>query len=194
MKQSKKRKPGRPRSTESHENILSAAMLLAEKIGYENVTLQNIADEAKASRQTIYRWWDSKADLYMEALAEMFSSIAQLFPTVSENSLENYLTILYKEVLKVRDVLLGITCHSLRDERFKKKYRARIEERRKYIFDILSNTIKHNKTNFPVSTDTITDMLIGTMWYRLIYQNLPLNKNVIKEQIKVISLLITKVK
>src|SRR5687768_10788164 len=60
------------RSKRVHGGILAAAeKLLAEK-GYANATIENIAAEAGASKQTIYRWWSSKADLYIE----LYSSLA----------------------------------------------------------------------------------------------------------------------
>lgn len=52
---------GRPRSEVARRAILTAAReILAEK-GYERLTIQEIADRSGAGRQTIYRWWASKA-------------------------------------------------------------------------------------------------------------------------------------
>lgn len=38
--------------------------------GYASVTIEGLAAEAEVSKQTIYRWWPSKADILGEALLE----------------------------------------------------------------------------------------------------------------------------
>lgn len=38
--------------------------------GYESVTIEGLAAEARVSKQTIYRWWSSKAAILGEALLE----------------------------------------------------------------------------------------------------------------------------
>lgn len=60
---------GRPRSRASQEAILRAAAELLEDHGFEAMTIEGIAARAKVSKQTVYRWWSSKADVLVEALA-----------------------------------------------------------------------------------------------------------------------------
>jgi AcrR family transcriptional regulator len=38
--------------------------------GYERLTIEGIAAEARVGKQTIYRWWDSKSALVAECLLE----------------------------------------------------------------------------------------------------------------------------
>ena len=38
--------------------------------GYEAVTIEGLAESAEVSKQTIYRWWPSKAAILGEALLE----------------------------------------------------------------------------------------------------------------------------
>jgi AcrR family transcriptional regulator len=49
--------------------ILEAAYTLVRDHGYANVTMAEIAAEAGAGKQTIYRWWPSKSALVLNALA-----------------------------------------------------------------------------------------------------------------------------
>jgi AcrR family transcriptional regulator len=59
---------GRPRSEVARRAILTAAReILAEK-GYERLTIQEIADRSGTGRQTIYRWWASKAHIVADLL------------------------------------------------------------------------------------------------------------------------------
>jgi AcrR family transcriptional regulator len=49
--------------------VLQAADDLLAERGFADVTIEGIAARAGVAKQTIYRWWDSKADILFEALA-----------------------------------------------------------------------------------------------------------------------------
>src|SRR6201994_246 len=63
------RRPGRRRSEDSRNAILQAATDLVVEQGYAAVSIEKIAQRAGVGKQTIYRWWPSKGDVLMEALA-----------------------------------------------------------------------------------------------------------------------------
>jgi AcrR family transcriptional regulator len=58
---------GRRRSERSHHAILAAAQELLVERSYREVTIEGIAARAGVGKQTIYRWWPSKAALVLEA-------------------------------------------------------------------------------------------------------------------------------
>ena len=61
------RGPGRPRSEPARRAILAAATHLVGREGYGRVTMEAIAREAGVSKQTVYRWWPTKAAIVLEA-------------------------------------------------------------------------------------------------------------------------------
>ena len=65
---------GRPRSEDSHEAVLGAVLDLLDKEGYGAVTIEGVARQAGVGKQTIYRWWKSKAELVLEAYANHSAS------------------------------------------------------------------------------------------------------------------------
>ncbi len=50
--------------------ILDAAFSLVGEIGYDKLTIEGIASRAGCGKQTIYRWWPTKALVLLEAIAE----------------------------------------------------------------------------------------------------------------------------
>lgn len=62
-------KGGRPRSEQARAAVLHAVDDLVVELGYSAVTLKGIAERAGVSRQTLYRWWSTKAEILLEATA-----------------------------------------------------------------------------------------------------------------------------
>jgi len=63
------RKGGRPRSEHARAAVLHAVDDLLVEIGYTAMTMKGIAERAGVSRQTVYRWWATKAEILFEASA-----------------------------------------------------------------------------------------------------------------------------
>src|SRR5690606_41300996 len=60
----------RPRSEKARQSVLAAMRRALAADGYDAVTIEGLAAEAEVSKQTIYRWWPSKAAILGEALLE----------------------------------------------------------------------------------------------------------------------------
>jgi AcrR family transcriptional regulator len=58
---------GRRRSAASHGAIVAATQELLVERGYRELTIEGVAARAGVGKQTIYRWWASKAALALEA-------------------------------------------------------------------------------------------------------------------------------
>jgi AcrR family transcriptional regulator len=65
-----KRTTGRPRSEKTRKAILKAAFGLLKQDGFDNVSTQQIAGEAGVSTATLYRWWDNKQSILLDAYLE----------------------------------------------------------------------------------------------------------------------------
>ncbi|MEB4613649.1 TetR/AcrR family transcriptional regulator [Leucobacter sp. M11] len=60
---------GRPRSEDARLAVLQAVDNLLVEQGYAAMTMKGIAEGARVGRQTVYRWWSSKAEILLEASA-----------------------------------------------------------------------------------------------------------------------------
>lgn len=62
------RRPGRRRDDSRDDAILDAARALLVERGYENTTMDAVAEKAGAGKATLYRRWSSKSDLVVDAI------------------------------------------------------------------------------------------------------------------------------
>ena len=58
---------GRPRSDRARIAVLHAVDDLLIEVGYSAMTMKGIAQRAGVGRQTVYRWWSTKAEILFEA-------------------------------------------------------------------------------------------------------------------------------
>ena len=59
------------RSDASRRAIVSAALDLVGEVGYARLSIEGIAARAGVGKQTIYRWWPSKAAVLLEGVLEL---------------------------------------------------------------------------------------------------------------------------
>ena len=71
---SDQRSPGRPRSEEAHDAILTAAVALIREVGYDAVTMEGIAARAGVGKATVYRRWKSREALVVEAVGQIVAA------------------------------------------------------------------------------------------------------------------------
>jgi AcrR family transcriptional regulator len=64
-------KLGRKRDLSRDPEILDATLEVLAETGYEGLTIDAVAARAKAGKATVYRRWDSKADLVIDAVGCM---------------------------------------------------------------------------------------------------------------------------
>jgi AcrR family transcriptional regulator len=65
------------RSERSRRAIYAAALALVSETGYPKTTIEGIAARAGVGKQTIYRWWPSKADVLLEAFLDLGEQAAE---------------------------------------------------------------------------------------------------------------------
>lgn len=66
------------RSERSRTAILTAATELVHEVGYRKLTIEAIASRAGVGKQTIYRWWPSKAAVVLDGLLAAAAGTAGL--------------------------------------------------------------------------------------------------------------------
>ncbi|RYD34561.1 MAG: TetR/AcrR family transcriptional regulator, partial [Verrucomicrobiaceae bacterium] len=62
------KKPGRKRDETRDRDILDATLDTLAEIGFDSMTMDQVAARVKAGKATLYRRWASKAELVRDAL------------------------------------------------------------------------------------------------------------------------------
>ncbi|MFI6661741.1 TetR/AcrR family transcriptional regulator [Streptomyces sp. NPDC050523] len=106
------------RSARSRRAIYDAALELVGEIGYPKTTIEGIAARAGVGKQTIYRWWGSKADVLLEAFLDLSAQAAR------EAGQEPYAIPDTGDLAADLKAVLRVTVDQLKDPRFEVPSRA----------------------------------------------------------------------
>jgi AcrR family transcriptional regulator len=178
----------RRRNRKSHEAILAAALKLVKARGYAAVTIEAIASEAGVGKQTIYRWWPSKAAVVFEALSETIKADAPLPNTGSlETDLEEFLGKMFVGLAKtgagrvIASLFSEAQANSEFDSAFRTEY---LSPRRDALRQILHNG-KVRKELWPdLDMDLAIDSLYGPMLYRMLNPYAPLDRKFARKLVR----------
>jgi AcrR family transcriptional regulator len=136
---------------------------------YAALTVEGIAARAGAGKQTIYRWWPSKADVVLEAMLE---EVASAIAAPDKGSLPDDLVAFLSETFQQRaqrPVLLGLMAQALLDPGFAQAFRDRfLFSRRAALREILERAAARGEIAAEVDPELLIDVVYGVLWYRLL--------------------------
>jgi AcrR family transcriptional regulator len=185
------RPPGRPRSEASRQATLAAALDLAAEIGYGRLTIEGIAARAGVGKQTIYRWWPSKADILLEAGAAK----ADLSVPVTDHGsyradLRAFLKASYRMAGEPRlaGVLRALMAEAQIDPEFGERFRAAFLERRRAALAVITDRARE-RGDLPErpSPGTVADIVFGTIWYRTLATRQPLDDRLVDDLVALLT-------
>lgn len=162
---------GRTRSEESRQAILAAAVSIIGTDGYAALSIERIARESGTGKQTIYRWWPTKADVVMEALlhkAEMHIPVPDTGSVPDD--VREFLAASWRlaRMPLVADLLRALAAEAQLDPVFAGRFRDTfIEHRRAALTTILSRD-SHPQPAPSIRVSTLVDIVFGVLWYRLL--------------------------
>jgi AcrR family transcriptional regulator len=173
------RGPGRPRSQSARRAILAAATELIGAAGYGSVTIEAIARHAGVSKQTIYRWWPTKAAIVLEALNDGASAIA---PTNDTGSLENDLRVFLRRSVAGASgantrLLAALMASAQLDDAFAESFRSGfLGRRRQALRQLLQRGREREELSPSVDLDFLVELVYAAIWYRILSQHQLLNR------------------
>jgi AcrR family transcriptional regulator len=148
-------------------------MALAAEVGYAELTIEGIAARAGVGKQTIYRWWPSKADVLLEACAVK----ADLHVPVTDHGsyradLRAFLEASFaiaSLLPQLPDLLRALMAEAQLDRDFGERFRTAFLERRRDALAVVTGRARA-RGDLPghPEADTVADIVFGTIWYRIL--------------------------
>jgi AcrR family transcriptional regulator len=174
---------GRPRSEESRRAILDTTLRLTMRDGYQALTIKAVAQDAGVGRQTIYRWWPTKAALALEAIRELAERVARPEPTGdAERDLRALLRASFRLAPSVGSAISGMMAEAQHDPEFAEVLqRGLLAPRREIVREILAAGQRDGQLGREASLDLAVDLVWGTMWYRTLSGHAPVDESLAEE-------------
>lgn len=168
------RKRGRPRSAEADRAILEATRDLLLADGYEQLTIQAIAECAGVAKQTVYRRWPSKARIVADAvLSGVLSNGADWRADAADApaDLRGWLHaaaagLARPSSITVMRALAAAAAES--DEDATRLYAALNEPSRRSLLARLRAGVERGEIRADADLEAAADALLGAMLYRVL--------------------------
>jgi len=177
------KKKGRPRNVETEKAILAASYDLLLENGFGTVTVDKIAERAKVSKATIYKWWPNKAAVVMDgflsaAMARLpvpdtGSAITDI--VIQATNLARFLTSREGKVIN------ELIAEGQADFKLAEEYRLRyFNPRRLDSRRILERGMQRGELKNDLNIELCIDLIYGPLFYRLLVTGEKLDESIIE--------------
>jgi AcrR family transcriptional regulator len=182
---------GRPRSEEARQAILVAALEIAAESGYAALTIEGIAARAGVGKQTIYRWWPTKADVLLEAGAAKADLRVPLDDRGSYAAdLRAFLTASYRMAndRALANLLRALMAEAQLDAAFGERFRVAFLQRRRNALAVIVDRARERGDLPPhPAPAVVADLVFGTIWYRVLATRGRLDKALVDDLVAVLT-------
>lgn len=165
---------GRPRSEASRTSVLRAVLELLGRKSLRDITVEEVAKEAGVAKTTVYRWWDSKAQLAIDAFLNDISIKA---PFVEKESVVETIRSQVKSLAfqyKGRDgeIIRQIIAECQGSPEDLAMFRERfLVLRRAAAIETIQRARNEGVLNSDIPDETLIDLIYGPIYYRLMLQH-----------------------
>jgi AcrR family transcriptional regulator len=170
---------GRRRSERSHAAIVRATQELLVERGYRELTIEGVAARAGVGKQTIYRWWPSRAALVLEAYLAGSDALPPPRPRKSVREDVHALLVWLASVLAQPiggRVLAGLVADLQHDPDLAEGYhRDVVPARRRHMLAALERGRERGEIRADADLEVAVDALHGAVFYRLLLSGAPLD-------------------
>ncbi|MBZ5657572.1 MAG: TetR/AcrR family transcriptional regulator [Acidobacteriia bacterium] len=175
-----KRAPGRPRSEESRQAILSSTLKLLKQAGFPQLSIEAIAADADVSKATVYRWWPTKAALVADAFS---ASADQELRFPNTGSVHQDMSLQMRQLIRVfrsqrGKVVAALLGGGQSDPELIAAFRDRfLWPRRRQAYQTLQRGIDRGELPAGLDMDLTLDSLYGPIYMRFLIRHGELNED-----------------
>jgi AcrR family transcriptional regulator len=139
--------------------------------GYPGLTVEAVAAEAGVSKQTIYRWWTSRAEIVLEATTDAARAQVPLPDTgVLGRDVEAFLSATYQVTSfpVYVEALRALAAEAQREPAFRVVFQQFTRARRDQLRVLLERGRDRGELAPDAPLDVLVDLAFGIIWYRLL--------------------------
>ena len=168
------RSQGRPRSEASRASILAAVLDLLAKKSLREISIEEVAKAAGVAKTTVYRWWDTKAQLAIDAFLNDISVKAPFIEkeTVIDTIRNQVRTLAFQYKGRDGEIIRQIIaeCQGNADDlaMFRERF---LYIRRAAAIETLQRARDKGLLNSDIPNETLIDLIYGPIYYRLMLQH-----------------------
>lgn len=169
---------GRRRNEAAREAIIDAAIGLLQEVGYEGFTIERLARDAGVGKQTVYRWWPSKAAVIAEAVGTRARHTIPLpdTGTLAADLREFFeTTFRQSEDPKILSELKSMMVASIENPEAARPFYDFLASRRATLRVLLERGAARSEVSADADLDFLTDLAYGLLWYRGLVGHRPLD-------------------
>jgi len=157
-----------PRVVRSRAAVLGAALELVAECGIPETSVEGIAERSGVAKTTIYRHWNSKAEVVLEAIGSTMTPpedpdtgtlsedlrrmLGDLAEALSSGPLSTYLTTIMDA--------------AARDEEFAALHRRELSGRHVVVRDVIARGITRGELPAGTDPEEVLTMVTGPVFYR----------------------------
>ena len=170
-------RPGRPRSEACGLAIEDAALELLIEVGFGGMSMEGIATRAGVGKATLYRRWENKADLVVDAVVR---ACREHVVSPDTGTLRGDLVELYRALLgkfrKDGRVMRAFISEQGRHPELAETFRSVfLEERRQAMREVLARGVARGEVAPDADLELLGDVGSALLWHRLTVSGAPLD-------------------
>jgi AcrR family transcriptional regulator len=184
--------PGRGLDAARTQQIyLAAAELLAE-VGFERLTMDAVAARAKASKATLYRRWDSKAELVIEAIQSVRGDTEASLPdtgTLRGDLLELFETLSGARAQSQICMMRGLVSACSADQALAHAVQQKLVDTKRSALLVLMSRAR-SRGEIPADRDLefLVDVLPASFMYRYLITHQPVDHHYVQRLVDEVAL------
>jgi AcrR family transcriptional regulator len=180
---------GRPRSEQARQAILAAAMDLLLDRGLRAMSVEEVAENAGVSKATIYRWWDSKDLLALDALSSEWATPRRVTERDTGSLRGDLLAQIRPWLRRLNEkpygrVIAGLIAEAQIDPEFAELYRDHfVRPRQDATRTLFLRAIDRGEIAADTDLDVALDLTYGPIYHRLLHGHAPLTDRFVQQVI-----------
>ncbi|MEQ4717278.1 TetR/AcrR family transcriptional regulator [Nonomuraea sp. B19D2] len=175
-----------PLDPERERAILDATIELLSEVGYDRMSVDQIARRAKASKATIYRRWAGKPELVVDVICRRFDMDAP--QGADTGSLRDDLAAVFgslcETVERKHTLIIGLSSTLVSNQELARTLRAHLRVRDlDAVRDPLERAVKRGELAGPVDPGRLFALAEALVWHQMIFAGPPFGSEFVAESV-----------